>query len=359
MQNFLDDIRYNCDISDARDHGVYSMCTMVLKLRNFYKWEKGIEPWDEPEPAELLDWIEAKENYWETLAGGEYRELRVGETSIEPFELEKVNTFFQEEGWYYGAGFGRSMKTIFFLAEIIEHREVEGCPVIILGKEHVREMAAPPAMVQDQMIIIKRDAIRFFFWDQIEEFRSSCRNPLQRALETYGLYRKNKLDRDLLCGQLETIVDHELNLFVYHEVGEILQKGISSSTLQKITGHFPGSIPEFICRGIKDLLADTHPQGPLAYAIREQRLSTLGFYLTFLDGLREKIFPELAEGWKRFNNDHDWSTIESARGQCYEKMLSIASKIESIAEEIGHKSDADLLKMFENHILQPLYIPGR
>lgn len=359
IQAGLDDIHHNCDISDARDHGVYSMCTMVLKLRNLYKWEKGIEPWDEPEAAELLDWIEKKENYWETLAAGEYRPIRIQEASIDPFEVEKLNALFREKGWYYGAGFGRSMKTIFFLAEIIEQREIAGCPVVILGKERVREMAAPPAMVQNHMIIIKKDAIRFFFWDQIQELRSSSRNPLQRALQTYGLYRNNQLDRDLLCKRLDTIVDNELDLFVYHEVGEILQDGISSSTMQKIISRFPGAIPEFVCRGIKDMLADTHPQGPLAYAIREQRLSTLGFYLTFLDGLRERLFPELTEGWKQFNKDQDWSVIESAREQCYVKMLSIASTIESIADMTGHKSNADVLKMFQNHILQPLDIPGR
>lgn len=359
MQTFLDDIRHNCDISDARDHGVYSMCTMVLKLRNLYKWEKGIEPWNEPEPAELLDWIEAKENYWEALADGEYRPLQVGKSSIQPFELDKLNSFFQKEGHYYGAGFGRSMKTIFFLAEIIEQREVEGCPVIILGKELVREMAAPPAMVQDKMILIKKEAIRFFLWDQIEELRSSCRTPLQVALETYGLYRNNKLDRELLCSQLDIIVENELNLFIYHEVGEILQDGISPSTLQKITGRFPGSIPEFVCRGIKDILADTHPQGPIAYAIREQRLSTLGFYLTFLDGLREKIFPELATGWEHFTKNPDWSVIESAREQCHDKMISIASTVESITAETDRKNDVEILELFDKHILQPLEIPGR
>ena len=65
--NLVETIQYNCDISDARDQGIYSMCTMVLKLRNLYKWEHGLEPWNEPEPADLLDWIEQKENHWAAI----------------------------------------------------------------------------------------------------------------------------------------------------------------------------------------------------------------------------------------------------------------------------------------------------
>jgi hypothetical protein len=73
-------IRHNCEISDARDNGIYSICTLVLKLRNLYKWEHRLEPWDEPESAVVLDWIAAKENYWETIAGEEYRPLPVTAT---------------------------------------------------------------------------------------------------------------------------------------------------------------------------------------------------------------------------------------------------------------------------------------
>ncbi len=76
-KKLIENIQYNCDVSDARDHGIYSMCSMVLKLRNLYKWEQGIEPWDEPETGDLLDWIEKKENYWATIAGDSYRPLTV------------------------------------------------------------------------------------------------------------------------------------------------------------------------------------------------------------------------------------------------------------------------------------------
>ena len=42
--SILQTIRHNCDISDARDNGIYSICNLVLKLRNLYKWEHHIQP---------------------------------------------------------------------------------------------------------------------------------------------------------------------------------------------------------------------------------------------------------------------------------------------------------------------------
>jgi len=67
-RQLIKEIQYNCDVSDARDHGIYSMCSLVLKLRNLYKWETGGQPWSEPESSELLDWIEAREQYWQDIS---------------------------------------------------------------------------------------------------------------------------------------------------------------------------------------------------------------------------------------------------------------------------------------------------
>ncbi len=306
-------IQYNCDISDARDHGIYSMCTMVLKLRNLYKWEKGLEPWEEPESADLLDWIEAKENYWATLSEASFRPLEAFGKRVEPLSFEQINGELEARGLVYGAGYGRSMKTIFFLAEKIEQRHDEGCPILILGRERAREMASPFAMVQDGHIVIRREPLRFFIWDQVQEVRSSGRCSLSHALQCHGVYTNGALDRELFRARLDSIVDQEMNLFIYHEIGEMLQTTFSSEILQAIVGHFPGTVVEFVCRAVKDILADTHPCGPLSYIVREKKESTLGLYLTFLDGLREKLFPEIKAAWQQFQTDHQWRHIEEAR----------------------------------------------
>lgn len=179
MKKLFQTIQYNCDISDARDNGIYSVCTLVLKLRNLYKWENGLQPWDEPESAVLLDWIAAKEDYWEGLRLRDFAKLPLGRTKADPYEPESVNKHLGEDGLLYGAGYGRSLKAVFFLAEIIEQRQVEGCTVIILGQEQARELASPFAMLQDGVIYLRKEALRFYFWDQIQEIRCSGKTALK------------------------------------------------------------------------------------------------------------------------------------------------------------------------------------
>lgn len=350
----INDIQHNCDISDARDHGIYSMCTMVLKLRNLYKWEKGLQPWEEPEAADLLDWIDAKENYWATIAEQEFRSLAFAGKNIAPLDLESVNDML-DETLFYGAGFGRSLKTVFFLAEQRERFLVEGCPVTILGAEQAREMASPFAMVQDGRIVIRMEPLRYFFWDQIQEVRSSCRSSLRQALAAYGaLTDDGVLHQQRLRDTLDTMTYEERNLFIYHEVGEMLETALPSASLRVIIGRFPGSIMEFVSRAVKDMLADTHPQGVLAYMVREQRHASLSFYLTFLDGLRAKLFCEIQSGYRAYLADGNWQHIEAARNDCRKRHQQAAVQIREIAEQIGTVSDEEIQRSFKSTVLAPL-----
>lgn len=350
----MQDIQRNCDISDALDHDIYSMCTMVLKLRNLYKWERGLQPWEEPESADLLDWIDMKEHSWAGMAGESFRRLSVSGKALDPLAVEEVNAALDGSGLVYGAGYGRSMKTVFFLAEEIEARSREGCPIRILGREWAREMASPFAMVQDGQIIIRRDSLRYFFWDQIQDVRSSCRDSLQYALRSYGVYKDGVLDREGFKLSLDRMVDQEMNLFIYHEIGEILQTELDAASLQGVIGHFPGSAFEFVSRAVKDIMADTDPRGPLAYMAGEERDTSLAFYLTFLDGLRDRLFPEIRPAWQQFQADRDWAHIEEARRSCRSRNQRLAEEIRTISRTIGDEPDEVILSRFDGRVLAPL-----
>ncbi len=353
-KSIIEDIQHNCNISDAKDHGVYSMCTMVLKLRNLYKWEHNIEPWEEPEPAELLDWIEAKENYWESIADESYRPLGFNGKKHSPINSEEINPLFNNTQFVYGAGYGRSMKAVFFLAELIEKRTISGCPVVVLGKERAKEMASPFAMSQDGVIYVRKESLRFFLWDQIQELRSSCRTSFRHALQLYGLLKNDQLDQQRFKEKLDIIVEEEMDLFIYHEVGEIRETTLATTTQQTIIARFPSSVVELVCRSVKDILADTHPEGLLSYVIREQKESSLSFYIGFLDGLRKELFPEIFDAWQLFLNDKNWQHIEQARTQCREKNMRRAGVIKEISQKIGLEPDENIQDLFNKKLILPM-----
>lgn len=351
---FINTVQHNCNISDARDNGIYSICMLVLKLRNLYKWEHGIEPWQEPDSGELLDWIDAKEKYWETITEQSYLPLDLNAGCHEPFELHDVNNQLKDKGLLYGAGYGRSLKSIFFLAEKSREFSVEGCPVIILGREKARELSSPFAMLQEGTILIRRDPLRYFFWDHIQEIRSSCKKSLHHALSLYGIVKDGQLDQQAFRAKLDTIVEEEIPIFIYHEVGETKQQTFDSETLRKIVAVFPDSVIEYVARAVKDVLADTHPEGMLQFIIREKRAGSLGFYVGFLAGLRRLLSPQILDSFAGVTEDGDWGGVEKARLACRDSNRQLADTIRSIADRLYSEDREEVKMRFYREVLTPL-----
>ena len=355
LGNFGSLIQHNCNISDARGSRVYSLCTLFLRLRSYYKWEKGFQPWDEPEPPELLDWIEAKESFWETLEQDDFVELSVNGRSFDPFHPEPVNQYLSEDSLIYGAGYGRSLKPVFFLAEKLEEKTVEGCKTFILGREHHRELAAPFAMLQDSVIFVRQEPFRFYLWDQINDIRPSGKGGLHYALENYGLSTDGcRPDRQELVGCFDTIVDKETEVFIYHEVGEMLEDTIDRELFRKIIAEFGGGPIELLVRAIKDILADTHAKGMLSHIINKRRKSSLGFYVTFLDGLRKVLFPEIHDAFPRFAEHGDWSIIDRARQECRRHNLARADILFTICRNLDGRGHEEVRAQLEKELLVPL-----
>ncbi len=347
-------VRRNCQISDARDNGLYSLCTMILKLRNLYKWEHHLEPWDEPEPPVLLDWIDAREKHWATIAGEEYQPLPLAGRHLDPQDQETVNANLAGTDLVYGAGYGRSLKAIFFLAHLREERQVAGTRVLILDREEAREMAAPFAMLQDGVIIIRRQPLRFFFWDQVQEIRSSGRAVLRHALKVSAVKVEERVDRDSFREKLDEIVDREIPAFIHHELGELQERELTSGHLRKLVAAFPHSAIELTARSVKDVLADTGPAGMLGYIIDSEMESSLAFYAAFLDGMRQVLQPEVETAIRTFLTDQDWSKVETARQDSRTANLLRAKVLREAAEALDHEEPNRVKCRIEQEVLKPL-----
>ena len=353
--SFLQIVRHNCDISDARDNGIYSLCTLVLKLRNLYKWEHGLQPWQEPETAELLDWIADKEEYWETINEETFQHLPVNGKDVDPFSLQYANDMLASEGQVYGAGYGRSMKAVFFIAEIVEQKSVEGCPVMILGQESARELSSPFAMLQEGTIYIRKEPMRFYFWDHIQETIPSCKSAIHYGLESYGVLNENLgINRDLLIERFDRLIDREMDIFIYHEVGEKHENMLNSATLKKIIHAFPFSPIELLARAVKDILADTHENGLISHIIKHRKKSSLGFYRVFLDGIRKMLCQDFVDGCGSFWKTENWNNIEKARQKCRENNLVLADKLNLLSRKLDTEEPESLKGWTEREILAPL-----
>ena len=63
----LEAVRANCDIADARHATDYTLCVYLLKMREYFRWEKNLS-FDQKLPhKELTEWLSCRESCWEAL----------------------------------------------------------------------------------------------------------------------------------------------------------------------------------------------------------------------------------------------------------------------------------------------------
>jgi hypothetical protein len=323
-KSVADQVFENCTISDSRHAGLYSICGLALRLRDLYKWEKGLDPWVEKDSSEVLEWIGEKEEKWENLAEEEFRDLIILDQPYNPFATKQINAVLAPHGLIYGAGYVHSLKPTFFLANLEEFKEVKGHPVYILGRELARDLFTVPALSQDDGILIRQDSAKLFLWDQIFHIKKSGREALIFALESFGL---NLQDTKALHRNLEKIFQAEIETYIYHELGEAEDTVFDRNTWREIIAAFPHTPIEHLVRAVKDFLADTNESGTLRFIVGERRKASLGLYVAFIDGLRKELFPELIEAFPKFTRAEDWHIIEEAvsvgtkNAQCYAETI--------------------------------------
>ena len=302
-------VLHNCDISDAQHAGLYSTCGLALRLRDLYKWEHGLNPWQEKDTSEILDWIGEKETLWEELADAEHTTIDIAGQEYDLFDTPAINSILEPRGVLYGAGYAYSLKPTFFLAEIENKRRNNGHIVYTLGRELARDLLTLPALTQERQILLRTDSARLYLWDQMIYIKKSGRPALKFALEHCGLTSQ---DPEEMQQHLPEILAMQKDNYIYHEIGELSDSTFDPEIWRELIAAFPHSPVELLARGLKDLLADTHPKGTLHHLVESRKMAGLGFYAAFLDGVLKELFPQLREAFNHFTKTHDWRIIKSA-----------------------------------------------
>ena len=323
-------ILQNCDISDATHAGLYSICGLALRLRDLYKWEHRLPPWEERDSSEILDWIDAKETRWEAFAENDYAPLTVFGQTFDPFDTDGVNAVLEPHKIYYGAGYAHSLKPTFFLAKIEKKTRSNGYKIYTLGRELARDLLTIPAMSQNDSVLLRQEAASLFLWDKIFYIKKSGRPALDFALEHLGIAKK---DPAFLHQHLSKIFSAVKDTYIYHELGEIKDATFDRESWREIVAAFPFSPVEFIARALKDFLADTCEYGTLHHIINERQTAGLAFYVAFIEGLAKEFFPEISIAFQKFAGSEDWRVIEQAVAQGYQNACKLADLILDIYRE--------------------------
>ena len=357
IEDLTAQVLHNCNLSDSRHAGLYSICGLAMRLRDLYKWEKGLEPWIEKDSTEILTWIGEKEDIWEDLVDQEFHAISLEGKKYDPFEVDGINGVLEPYRLIYGAGYVHSLKPTFFLGRLEEKRRVNGHIVYILGRELARDILTIPALSQGDSVFIRKESAKFFFWDHIFFINKSGKNALKFAFENHGLIEQRP---EHLHRNLDRIFDAELETYIHHELGELKETAFDREAWRDIIANYSHTPIELLARTVKDLLADTNEHGVLQYITREKRTASLGFYVAFLDGLRKELFPELINAFPEFVRTRNWQTIDRAVSSGYDTARHYAEVMTRIYQEGRRKNDMKWTEMEINtRLLTPLGILKR
>jgi hypothetical protein len=311
-------VKLNCTISDAKFWGYYSVCGLLMRMRELYLNEQSLMPWDNAPADAVSRWVSGREAQWGDLEDEGLHEITAGGRLHDPFDADALNLLLKDSKLIYGSGYATFNKPTFFVAELVESRELLDYRVCFAGRELCRDLAAYAAMLQGRCIYVRYDVIKAVIFDRFQTMRSRrFGGVVEEMFRQHGIGKNDPLSQDLICrfGDMAVAVSE---LFVRHEVGEAYEDE-GSEEWAEIIGSCGDRHSELYLRGIKDVIADTSVMGPLRAITEAGHRPLLYAYMAFLDGLRRAIFPMIGNAFQRFAETGEWPLIEEARAGGYEK----------------------------------------
>lgn len=338
-KDLIEQVKYNCNVSDAKFWGYFSICGLLLRLRELYRQEMGLMPWERISTKEIAPWIEEREKLWKELENKDFNPITIDGKTFEVFEIEKINGLLNKKGLIYGGGYGIYGKPTFFLSILKEKKEVYDYPVYYIGKELCRDLSTSIAMLQGVCIFLRKEQLINSLWEKVQETKTKTVDDLNRMLYIYFSEQEMKKSQ-ALYEKISLISEAISDIFVYHEIGEAVEDRYSFQWIDIIG---KDKWLEIYLRGLKDLIADTSDYGPLRLIIQKQDKKLLFFYILFQDNIRKSLFPEI----KKFLQINNWNLFEEIRISRYK---AIESVLKNISELIISKDFSSVKRLINDYL---------
>ncbi|MBU0514087.1 MAG: hypothetical protein KJ621_04880 [Proteobacteria bacterium] len=359
VQSLAKRVKRNCDVSDARFGRQFSMCGLLLRLRNLYKSENGVPPWEEPDSGPMLEWVAGRERLWDRLESEEIAALEVGGQRVDPFDVEEINRRLAPAGFAYAAGYGPFLKPTFVLGELLSRRRDHGLDCLVIGRELARDLSFSPAMRQGEVVIGLTGAMRLFFWDRVGEPAGSTSRYMAAALNYCGLdlarIRRRPAEH---AGAVDEVCGAEVETYLAHERGEARDDTLDPAAWREAVADHAATEIELLARTLKDLLADTHDQGLLIHVRDADRPASLLFYLAFVPMLHRLLMPEVVAAAERFVTRPDWEELTRAKDEARQRIVGLSRRLFDLIEAGRHRPPDWTRREVHDRIVVPLGARG-
>jgi hypothetical protein len=330
----LSAVQRNCDIADARHARDMTLCSYLLEMREFYRWEQDLPLGSPPPRDDVGRWITEREALWEQISDEDFSALPVGGERVDPFEAGAVNDALLPEGLVYGAGIGRFHKPHFFLGRLAHIERHDGLAVLVCDCEYARDLTAIPAALQGGTVIVRREALRQWLWEKAEAWgMKKIPGAMSRALDAYG-YGADP------AAALARMTEGETETLILHERGEYAAGKLLGPDWQSMIAGYARRRPELIARAVRDNLADCLSTLPALVA--RDNPASLHFWFANFDGMRREIFAWLAVAYDRWIDQGDRTPLLDAIAVGRDHWQAAAERLLSDFREQGAQAEPDV-----------------
>lgn len=305
-------VQANCHIADARHAADLSLCTYLLQMREFFRWEHRRPFGAELAREEVGAWIAEREALWERVHDRDFQRLPLPDgRAADPFDVEAIDDTLRPCGLMYGAGLLGAGRPVFFLAERHGQMQREQVETLVAGRELARGLQAPPAVLVDEhgtpRIVLRREALARWGWERFEAFtlRRTETSAFAAAVRGYGL------DADFDAG-LARFVDEQSEAVLLHELGELRVGRRLGPGWTELLLALPSRRGELHARAVRDQIADLETTLP---ALLDRGAATLiHVWFAAYDGIREALYPGLVEAYRAWRTGDDGAALRRACG---------------------------------------------
>ena len=300
-------VQTNCHIADAEFAGNYTMCTYLLKMREYYRWEKRLPFQSALANDQVGDWLVEREAMWERLRGQPFLPLEIENQRYDAFSSAAINEALLPQKLVYSGGLGASCRPHFFLARLLRRECHQDYEILVAADEFARDLSAPPAMSHGQTIYIRRESLRRMLWEKVEEWSwRKQEGAMGRAVAYYDFQR----DVD---SALEAMTDNETESVILHEIGEVKAGATLGEEWHQMLVELPNSAAELMVRAVRDHLADC--VSTLPALIESPTPACLHFYFGNLRAMRKQLFPELSRAYQRWVEQDNLESLQAVTEQ--------------------------------------------
>ncbi len=329
IQSLIDTVQHNCHIADARHAGDYTLCVYLLKMREMYRWEQGIDFTTLLTTDDVGDWLTAREAVWDEVEEQDYKPLGINGKQHDAFDNELINTLLDKHKLVYNAGLGIRCRPHFFIAELQDVIQQDGYTIYLSGKEYARDMAAPGAMAQQDKIFIRRESLRRVIWEILDDARvNGLDNPLTRAMAHYPF------DENIETA-LNQMVDAEIPYVIQHEIGEVKAGRLLGDSWNEMLNKLARSQAEIMLRAVRDHLADSITTLPAL--LEDNNPASIHFYFGNMTAMRKHLAPGLLAAYEHWHATGKPDKLQKLANKSQQHWQSLA---DDVLDLYGKSTDA-------------------